>query len=59
MTVWPNDDGTIIVIDTLGEREYREWEVEADPLLSVGDKRFLRSMFRYARPIPVSCRVPS
>jgi hypothetical protein len=59
LTVVPNDDGTINIAQAGSE----EVTYDADDIercgLSRGEKRYLRSMLKYAVPGPVSCRVPT
>lgn len=57
LTVWPNDDGTLLVI-----RGGTEMTVSPATLASAGftqgEERFLASQFRHAVPGPTACALP-
>lgn len=56
LTVWPNDNGTITILQNGSEVDYDLDDV-ARCGLSLGEKAFLRSMFQHAVPGPTACPV--
>jgi hypothetical protein len=58
LTVWPNDDGTLLVIRDGQEITVSPAEDLALIGFTQGEQHFLNSQFRYAVPGPVACRLP-
>jgi hypothetical protein len=51
VTAFPNDDGTVTVVTPLGQLgDLTEDDVDANPVLSRGEKEFVLSMFVHAQP---------